>query len=97
MERDQTDKLVRETIKTIGNISKAGIDERAKLLKALNRVSETLEADSVLKEDMKKMAEAYTTTSGNLSGLTRLINNAKLPELLTKLEGFQSTLNTLST
>ncbi|GJY85369.1 hypothetical protein Tco_0499395 [Tanacetum coccineum] len=94
--RDQTDKLVKETIKIIDSISKAGIDERSKPLKALNRVFETLEADSVLKEEMKKMVESYNTTSGNLSRLTELINNAKLPELLTKLEGFQSTLNTLS-
>ncbi|GJW35729.1 hypothetical protein Tco_0058649 [Tanacetum coccineum] len=84
-------------MKTINNISKAVIDERAKLLKPLNRVSENLEADSFLKANMKKMAEAYTTTFRNLSGLAELINNAKLPELLTKLEGFQSTLNTLST
>ncbi|GJV86887.1 hypothetical protein Tco_1530825 [Tanacetum coccineum] len=83
-------------MKTIDNINKAGIDKRAKLLKAINRVFKTLEANTVLKEEMKKMAESYTTTFGNLSGLTELINNAKLPELLTKLEGFQSTLNTLS-
>ncbi|GJU50171.1 hypothetical protein Tco_1219726 [Tanacetum coccineum] len=51
---NQTDKLVKETIKTINNINKAGIDERAKLLKALNRVSETVEADFVLKEEIKK-------------------------------------------
>nr|GEX83439.1 hypothetical protein [Tanacetum cinerariifolium] len=84
-------------MKIIDNISKAGIDERAKLLKALNRVFETLEADSILKEEMQKMVEFYNTTSGNLSGLTKLINNAILLEPLTKLEGFQSTLNTLST
>ncbi|GJZ47952.1 hypothetical protein Tco_0601784 [Tanacetum coccineum] len=47
---DQTDKLVKETMKTLDNISKARMDERAKLLKALTRVSETLEADSTLKE-----------------------------------------------
>ncbi|GKA45645.1 hypothetical protein Tco_0738441, partial [Tanacetum coccineum] len=85
--RDQTDKLVKETMKIIDNIIKAGIDEKSKPLKALNIVFETLEADSVLKEEMKKMVESYNTTSGNLSRLTELINNAKLPELLTKLEG----------
>nr|GEZ72813.1 hypothetical protein [Tanacetum cinerariifolium] len=94
---DQTDNLVKETMKTIDNISKFGIDERAKLLKALNRFSETLEVDSALKEEIKKMDESYNTTFGNLSGLTKLINNAKLLELLTKLKGFLSTLNTLST
>ncbi|GKB59697.1 hypothetical protein Tco_0915883 [Tanacetum coccineum] len=86
--KDQTNKLVKETMKTLDNISKVGIDERAKLLKALNRVSETLEADSTLKEEMKKMVESYNTTSGNLLGLTKLVNNVKLLELLTKLEGF---------
>nr|GEV20234.1 retrovirus-related Pol polyprotein from transposon TNT 1-94 [Tanacetum cinerariifolium] len=94
---DQTDNLVKETMKTIDNINKFGIDERAKLLKALNRFSETLEVDSTLKEEIKKMAESYNTTSGNLSGLKKLINNAKLLELLTKLKGFWSTLITLST
>nr|GEW02772.1 copia protein [Tanacetum cinerariifolium] len=60
-------------------------------------IEETFKVDSVLKEDMKKMVESYTTTPDNLSGLTELINNAKLLELRTKLEGFLSTLNTLST
>ncbi|GKC95509.1 retrovirus-related pol polyprotein from transposon TNT 1-94, partial [Tanacetum coccineum] len=60
---DQTDKLVKETMKTLDNISKAEMDERAKLLKALTRVSKTLEADSTLKEEMKKMVESYNTTS----------------------------------
>ncbi|GKB82429.1 hypothetical protein Tco_0949324 [Tanacetum coccineum] len=87
----------KEAVACYANLSKAGIDERAKLLKALNRVSKILESDSVLKEEMKKMAESYTTTCGNLLGITKLINNAYLPELLTKTEGFQSTLNTLST
>ncbi|GKC14012.1 hypothetical protein Tco_1010794 [Tanacetum coccineum] len=84
---DQTDNLVKETMKTIDNISKSGIDERAIPLKDLNRFSETLEVNTALKEEMKKMAESYCTTSGNISGLTKHINNAKLLELLTKLEG----------
>ncbi|GJW44583.1 hypothetical protein Tco_0073382 [Tanacetum coccineum] len=95
--KDQTAKLVKETMKTLDNICKASIDERAKLLKALNRVSETLKADSALKKEMKKIDQSYNTTFGNLLGLTEIINNAKLLKLLTKLEGFQSTLNTLST
>ncbi|GJW63188.1 hypothetical protein Tco_0115072 [Tanacetum coccineum] len=89
--------LIKETMNTLDNICKASIDERAKLLKALNRVSETLEADSALKEEMKKIDQSYNTTFGNLLGLTEIIKNAKLLKLLTKLEGFQSTLNTLST
>ncbi|GKG33741.1 hypothetical protein Tco_0433900, partial [Tanacetum coccineum] len=78
-------------------ISKAGVDERAKLLKSLNRVSETLKVDSALKEEMKKMAESNTTISGNITNLIELLKNAKLPEVITKLDAFHSTLNTLST
>nr|GEY15518.1 hypothetical protein [Tanacetum cinerariifolium] len=95
--RDQTNKLDKETMKTIDNISKARIDERTKLLKALNRVSKTLDADSALKEEMKQMAESHNTTSGNFSSFTELLNNAKLLEILTKMDVFQSTLNTLIT
>ncbi|GKC82631.1 hypothetical protein Tco_1138348 [Tanacetum coccineum] len=69
-------------MKTINNISKVGIDERAKLLKALNRVSETLEADSDLKEEMKKMVESYNTTSDNLSGM--------VTEMLQEFKGMSS-------
>ncbi|GKC00653.1 hypothetical protein Tco_0986789, partial [Tanacetum coccineum] len=42
--RAQTDKLFQETMTSLNKISKAGVDERAKLLKSLNRVSETLKA-----------------------------------------------------
>ncbi|GJR00805.1 hypothetical protein Tco_0523789 [Tanacetum coccineum] len=95
--RAQTDKLVQETMSTLDKISKAGIDERAKLLKSLNRVSETLEAEFALKEEINKMVESHNTTSGNLSSLTKLLYNVRLPEILTKLDVFQSILNTLST
>ncbi|GJZ38057.1 hypothetical protein Tco_0584248 [Tanacetum coccineum] len=88
---------IRETTKIIDNISKAGVDERTKLLKALNKVSKTLEADSSLKKEMKKIAKSHNTTSGNLSSLIGLLNNAKLLEILTKMDAFHSTLNTLST
>ncbi|GJS00805.1 hypothetical protein Tco_0317313, partial [Tanacetum coccineum] len=37
----------------LDKVSWAGVEERAKLLKALNRFSETLEVDSALKEAMK--------------------------------------------
>nr|GEY28542.1 hypothetical protein [Tanacetum cinerariifolium] len=94
--KDQTNKLVNETMKINDNIRKARIDKRAKLLKAL-QVSKTLEADSTLKEEMKKMAKSNNNTSNNLSSLTELLNNAKLPKILTKMDVFQSTLNTLST
>nr|GEW57116.1 hypothetical protein [Tanacetum cinerariifolium] len=57
---------------------------RPELLKALNRVFKTLEANYVLKNDMKKMAKTTTTTSGNLTSLAKLLRNANLPEVLTK-------------
>nr|GEV95926.1 hypothetical protein [Tanacetum cinerariifolium] len=68
--------------------------DRAKLLKALNRVSETLETYYVLKNDMKKMAETTTTTSGNLTSLAELLTNANLPEVLTKLDGSRMSFST---
>ncbi|GKB91492.1 hypothetical protein Tco_0963764 [Tanacetum coccineum] len=40
----------------------AGVDERAKLLKALNRVFETLKANSALKEEMKRWLNQPTLT-----------------------------------
>ncbi|GJW41182.1 hypothetical protein Tco_0067027 [Tanacetum coccineum] len=73
----KTYKLIQATMKIIDNINKVGIDERAKLLKALNRVSETLEADSALKEEMTRLAEAHTTTYGALSSVTELLPLAK--------------------
>ncbi|GJX93375.1 hypothetical protein Tco_0347961 [Tanacetum coccineum] len=72
----QTNKLVQETMSNLDKISKARVDKRAKLLKSLNRFSETLEADSTLKEEMKKMAESNTAISGNISNLTELLRNA---------------------
>ncbi|GJY93864.1 hypothetical protein Tco_0509646 [Tanacetum coccineum] len=60
-----------ETMSNLDKISKAGVDERAKLLKSLNRVSETLEADSALKEEMKNMAESNTTISSNCASISK--------------------------
>ncbi|GJV95328.1 hypothetical protein Tco_1546905 [Tanacetum coccineum] len=48
------------------------------------------------KDQTKKLVKETLMTLDNIS-LTKLINNAKLSGLLTKLEGFQSSLNTLST
>ncbi|GKA41267.1 hypothetical protein Tco_0733860 [Tanacetum coccineum] len=95
--RYQTDKLVKETMDNLDKTSKARVEDRAKLLKAINRVFETLETDSALKEVMKKMVESTNTTSDNLTSPTELLRNAHLPYVLTKLNAFQSTLNTLST
>ncbi|GJS53184.1 hypothetical protein Tco_0626546 [Tanacetum coccineum] len=59
-------------------------------------VSKTLKADSVLKEAMKKMDNLINNNSGNITSLTKLFNNAKLLEILTQLNAFQTSLNTLS-
>ncbi|GJW78211.1 hypothetical protein Tco_0139893 [Tanacetum coccineum] len=45
------------------------------------------------KDQTKKLVKETLMTLDNIS-LTKLINNAKLPGLLTKLEGFQSSFNT---
>ncbi|GKC13369.1 hypothetical protein Tco_1010151 [Tanacetum coccineum] len=80
----------RETMKNIDKIIKAGVDKRAKLLKSLNKVSKTLEADSALKAEMKKIDESNNTTSCNITSLTKLPKNAKLLKVITKLDDFQS-------
>nr|GFA12616.1 hypothetical protein [Tanacetum cinerariifolium] len=53
---------------------------------ALNRLSENLEADFALKEDMKNMAESTNTNSGNMTSLAKLLNNAKQPKMLKTFE-----------
>nr|GEV06171.1 hypothetical protein [Tanacetum cinerariifolium] len=72
----QPDKLVQETMTNLDKISKAGVEEIAKLLKSLNRVSETLKADSILKVEMKNMVESKITTSTNIKGTN--LEEAKL-------------------
>ncbi|GKB87077.1 hypothetical protein Tco_0959349 [Tanacetum coccineum] len=70
----------------IGKISQAAADNRANLLKSLIRVSNTLEADSSLKEAMQKITESNTNISSNLNDLIELLINVKLLELLTQEE-----------
>ncbi|GKA78434.1 hypothetical protein Tco_0784971 [Tanacetum coccineum] len=84
------------TMDLIEKINIARVDERSTLLKSLNRVFKTLEADSTLKATMQAMAETNTTTFGNVTNLIELLRNSKLPEILTKLNGFQASLNSLS-
>ncbi|GKA49702.1 hypothetical protein Tco_0742775 [Tanacetum coccineum] len=86
--RDQTDKLMKKTMNHLDKISQAGVDKRAKLLKTMNNVSETLEVDTTLKEVMQKMAESNNTTFGNLTSLTELLKNAQLLEILNQLNAF---------
>ncbi|GJX63410.1 hypothetical protein Tco_0296310 [Tanacetum coccineum] len=85
-----------KTMNHLDKISQAGVDDRGKLLKTLNRVSKTLEADSALKEAMQKMAKSNNTTSGNITSLSEVLRNAQPLEILNQLNSFQSTLNTLS-
>ncbi|GKB24047.1 hypothetical protein Tco_0863448 [Tanacetum coccineum] len=73
-------------------INTARVDEHTTLLKSLNIVSETLEADSTLKATMQAMAETNTTTSSNITSLTELLRNAKLPEILTQLNDYSELL-----
>ncbi|GJY86953.1 hypothetical protein Tco_0500979 [Tanacetum coccineum] len=80
MKRYQTNKLIQETMSNLDKISKAGVDERAKLLRSLNRISKTLKVDSALKEEMKKMTESNTTISRNITNLIELLINAQLLE-----------------
>ncbi|GKF51287.1 hypothetical protein Tco_0147754, partial [Tanacetum coccineum] len=60
-------------------INGARVEVKATLLKALNIVSKTLEAGSVLKASMQKMAEINNTTSGNITDLIEHIRNANFP------------------
>ncbi|GKG23344.1 hypothetical protein Tco_0391380, partial [Tanacetum coccineum] len=80
----QTNKLVNETMNHLDKTSQEGVDKRAKLLKTLNKVSETLKAYS------------NNTTSGYITSLTELLKIAQLLEILTQLNSFQTSLNTLN-
>ncbi|GKD41003.1 hypothetical protein Tco_1261210 [Tanacetum coccineum] len=67
----------------VKNINKVRVDERTTLLKSLNRVSETIEADSALKATMQTMAKTNTNTSDNITSLAELLRNEKLLETMT--------------
>ncbi|GJT82033.1 hypothetical protein Tco_1056375 [Tanacetum coccineum] len=95
-ERSMDIKVFNNDVPTTNKINEASVEERKTLLKALNRVSETLEVDSALKETMQKKAETNTTTSGNITNLTELLRNANLPEIITQLNAFQTSLASLS-
>ncbi|GJT86038.1 hypothetical protein Tco_1067755 [Tanacetum coccineum] len=93
----QTDTALSHTMDLIETINKARVDERATILKSLNRVSKTLEVDSNLKSSMQNLVESNTTNPGNITGLTELLRNANLLEILTQMNAFQTSLNALST
>ncbi|GJW90017.1 hypothetical protein Tco_0167570 [Tanacetum coccineum] len=74
----QTDTLLSHTMDLIDTINKARVEEITSLLKTLNRVSETLETDSTLKEGMQKMAYTNTTTSDNITIVNELLRTAHM-------------------
>nr|GEV47421.1 hypothetical protein [Tanacetum cinerariifolium] len=87
---------VNNVMSIVEQINEARVTKKSTLFKALNKVSKTLEADSVLKASIQKMAETNTTTSRNIIEFIKLIKNAKLLEIITQLNEFQTSLNTLS-
>nr|GEY52727.1 retrovirus-related Pol polyprotein from transposon TNT 1-94 [Tanacetum cinerariifolium] len=88
--RAQTHIVVQNTMNLIDRINKHRVDERAKLLKSLNIVSEILEANSTLKAIMQDMAETYNKTSSNLNGFFSLIKNFDLLGSKSTVEALQA-------
>ncbi|GJR39863.1 hypothetical protein Tco_1215547 [Tanacetum coccineum] len=84
--RNTYDIAINSVMGTVEQINGARVKEKATLLKALNIVSKTLEADSILKASMQKMAKTNITTCGNITDLTEILRNAKLPEIITYLQ-----------
>nr|GEU63676.1 hypothetical protein [Tanacetum cinerariifolium] len=93
---NQTEKAINNIIEFVEKVNQSRVDERITILKYLNIVSETLEADSALKATIQTMAETNTTTSGNITSLTELLRNEKLPDIMTQLNVFQTSINSLS-
>ncbi|GKD35067.1 hypothetical protein Tco_1250576, partial [Tanacetum coccineum] len=88
--RAQTKTVLQNTMNLIDRINKHRVDERARLLKSLNIVSEILEVDSTLKATMQDMAETHNKTSSNLNELFSLIKNFDLPGSKSAVEALQS-------
>nr|GEV55953.1 retrovirus-related Pol polyprotein from transposon TNT 1-94 [Tanacetum cinerariifolium] len=65
------------------------------LLRASTKLFEPHEADSTLKETMKTMSKTNTTTSANITDLTKILRNVKLPKIMNQLNGFQTSINSL--
>nr|GEV71404.1 retrovirus-related Pol polyprotein from transposon TNT 1-94 [Tanacetum cinerariifolium] len=91
--RAQTHIVVQNTMNLIDRINKHRVDERAKLLKSLNIVSEILEANSTLKAIMQDMAETYNKTSSNLNGFFSLIKNFDLLGSKSTVEALQAAIS----
>ncbi|GKG17634.1 hypothetical protein Tco_0362591, partial [Tanacetum coccineum] len=86
--RAQTNAAINKTMDHIDRINKERVGERTSLLKTLNKVFKTLEADSALKEAMQNKVDTNTITSGNITSLIELLRNAKLLEILTQMNSF---------
>ncbi|GJT42210.1 hypothetical protein Tco_0950925 [Tanacetum coccineum] len=71
--RNNYDIVINNVMESVEKINGARIKERTTLLKALNRVSKTLEADSALKASKQKMEDTNTNTSSNITNLTVLL------------------------
>ncbi|GJS15500.1 hypothetical protein Tco_0409972 [Tanacetum coccineum] len=91
--RAQTKTVLQNTMNLIDRINKYRVDERARLLKSLNIVSEILEADSTLKATMQDMAETHNKTSSNLNELFSLIKNFDLPGSKSTVEALQAAIS----
>ncbi|GJQ91031.1 hypothetical protein Tco_0002170 [Tanacetum coccineum] len=77
--RNHTKKAINNTMEFIEKINKARVDERSTLLKSLNRVSQTLEADSTLKatiisESLKEDLEFNQRLLKAAEGFTNIEN-----------------------
>ncbi|GJT60171.1 hypothetical protein Tco_1003704 [Tanacetum coccineum] len=89
--RNTYDIAINSVMGTVQQINGARVEEKATLLKALNRVSKTLEADSILKASMQKMAKTNITTCGNITDLTEILRNDEHEfnqRLLRAVEGY---------
>nr|GEU88872.1 hypothetical protein [Tanacetum cinerariifolium] len=94
--RNNYDIAINSVMDNVEKIYGERFEEHTTFLKALNRVSKTLEADFTLKASMQKMAKTKTTASSNITSLTELLMNANLPEILTQMNAFHTSLNSLS-
>ncbi|GJR69326.1 hypothetical protein Tco_0015391 [Tanacetum coccineum] len=93
--KNNYDIAINSVMECVEQINEERVEERNSFLKALTRVSENLEAGFALKATMQQMADTYISTSGNITNLTELLRNANLTEILTQLNAFQTSLNSL--
>nr|GEV44920.1 ATP-dependent 6-phosphofructokinase 6-like [Tanacetum cinerariifolium] len=85
--RNNYDTAINNVMENVDQINAARIEEQKTLLKALNRVSETLKADSALKVSMQKMSDTNTTTSSNITDLIELLRNVSMQAVISSIKG----------